>query len=214
MVAALASNGCDAVTGRFEPAAHLKRTWTTPMHRWWLGDSSAARARAGTREMIGGNMGFRRSVLERVRAFDPELGAGALGFGEDSLFGWQLAQAGFKIAYVPAARVTHEFDASRLRRAQWLDAARKRGQSEAYVRYHWEHAPIRVPRLKSLVYFAALQIRRLLQPPPDLESEGCPLWEMSYVMHMQMCRRYCIERQRRPNYPKWGLARSAQVVDP
>lgn len=207
MVSALRQDGCDGVTGRFVPADYLSRSWATPMHRWWLGDSDVAETSSGGRELIGGNMGFRRSVFAHVRAFDPELGAGALGFGEDTLFGWQMTHAGLGIGYAPGARVIHECDTQRLQRGQWLIAARKRGRSEAYFRYHWAHDDIRMPRLKWLFYLAKLHARRVLERPPSLDSEGCPLWEMSYVLHMEMCRHFCAERRRPRNYARFGTSK-------
>ena len=207
MVSALVTDECDAVTGPFTPARHLLRPWLTPMHKWWLADSDAATPRDGVRELIGGNMGFRRSVLERVRAFDPELGRGALGFADDTLFGWQLSRAGYRIKYLPTARVIHQFDVSRLKRARWLSDARQRGRTGAYLRYHWEHADVRFPRLTWLRYFVKLHVRRVLQRPPSLQSEGCPSWEMSYVLNIEMCRHFCRERQRPRNYSAHGLTK-------
>ena len=205
MGTALANSTSDAVTGYFAPAESLMRHWLTPVHKWWLGDSDSARTREGVRELIGGNMGFRRAVLERVPAFDSELGAGALGFAEEALFGWQLVEAGFRIQYVRAASVIHHLDESRLRRADWLDGARKRGRTEAYLSYHWEHADITFPRLKGLWYGTKLWIRRLLQPPPGLYEEGCQLWEMSYVHQMEKARHFRLEQKRPRHYSRRGL---------
>ena len=207
MVSALVTGECDAVTEPFTPARHLMRPWLTPMHKGWLADSDAATPRDGVRELIGGNMGIRRSVLERVRAFDPELGRGALGFADDTLFGWQLCRAGYRIAYLPAARVIHQFDVSRLLRTQWLSDARQRGRTGAYLCHHWEHADVRFPRLTWLRYFVTLHLRRVLQRPPPPQSEGCPLWEMSYVLNMEMCRHFSLERERPRNYSPRGLTK-------
>ncbi len=207
MMSSLVNGQCEAVTGHFTLAPHLTRTWMSPMHKWWLASSPDAQPHNGARELIGGNMGFRRSVLERVPAFDPELGPGALGFADDTLFGWQLSEAGFEIGYAPKARAIHQLDVSRLRRNHWLGDARKRGQTEAYIRYHWEHTEIRSPRLTRLLYFIKLHLRRGLQRPPRLESEGCPLWEISYVLNMAMCRQFCLERQRPRNYLQRGLTK-------
>ena len=210
VVSALRNDGCDAVTGQITLSPHLLRPWLTPMQRWWLASSQDAQLHEGSRELIGANMGFHRSVLERVPAFDPELGPGGLGLGEDTLLGWQLVEAGFKVGYAPKASVIHQLDASRLRRAHWLDDARKRGRTEAYLNYHWEHNDIRFPRLERLSYWVRLRLRRLLQRPPPLESEGCPLWEMSYVLQMEKCRQFCLERQRPRNYSRRGLVKRGQ----
>lgn len=205
LIAPLLCGNCDAVTGRITLAQNLMRPWLTPAHKLWLASSDVAELHEGSRELIGANMAFRRSILERVRAFDPELGPGALGLAEDTLFGWQLVEAGFKIGYAAEARVTHQPDASRLQRSTWLNEARKRGRSEAYLLYHWEHSDVRHPRLSQLYYFSKLQLRRLLQRPRPLESEGCPGWEMSYVLHMEKCKHFCLERRRPRNYARHGL---------
>ena len=210
IVSALRNDGCDAVTGQITLAPHLLRPWLTPMQRWWLASSHDAQLHEGSRELIGANMGFRRSVLDRVPAFDPELAPGGLGLGEDTLFGWQLVEAGFKIGYAPKAAAIHQLDASRLRRTYWLNDARKRGRTEAYLRYHWEHNDIRVPRLEWFSYWMRLRLRSLLQRPPPLESEGCPLWEMSYVLQMEKCRQFCLERRRPRNYSRRGLVKRGQ----
>jgi hypothetical protein len=150
---------------------------------------------------------FRRSLLERVGAFDPALGPGALGLGEDTLFGWQLVEAGFEIGHNAEARVMHQPETSRLTRGGWLHEARKHGRSEAYLRYHWEHADIRFPWLSELYYLFKLQVRRLFQRPRPVESEGCPLWEMSYVLSIEMCRQFRTERRRPRNYARHGLTK-------
>jgi GT2 family glycosyltransferase len=213
MVFPMVNGKCDAVTGQVTLAPHLIRPWMTPMHKVWLASSSDAELHEGKKELIGANMGFRRSVLERVPAFDPELGAGALGAAEETLFGWQLSQAGLRVECAPNARVVHHLDASRLQRNCWLDGARKRGRTQAYLAYHWEHRDLRTPRLEWLSYWTRLQLRRILQPPEPLECEGCPAWEMSYVLHMEKCRHFCLERRRPRNYSQRGLVKRSQKAD-
>ena len=181
MISALCKVNCHAATGEFVPAAHLLRDWMGPVHRLCMADSSVAKPRNGVQELFGGNMGFHRSVLDHVHGFDPELGAGALGFAEETLFGWQLAEAGFKVAYVEQAKIVHDFDPLRLLRHQWLSAAKKRGQTDAYVLHHWEHGIIRFAFLKWLYNMTKLYLRRIVQRPCRLDEEGCQLWEMSYV---------------------------------
>jgi GT2 family glycosyltransferase len=163
----------------------------------------------GPLEMVGANCAIRRAVLERVPQFDPELGPGALGLGEDTLFGHQLMKAGFKIGYAEKAVVVHWPDDSRLLRGEWLNAARQRGRSKAYLLYHWEHADIRFPRIKSLWFWLKLWLRRILQPPPKVYNEGCPPWELSYVQQLATCKSYCRERLRPRNYVRQGLVKVA-----
>src|SRR3984893_16079472 len=97
IVGHLQKGRCDAVTGHIILAPHLLRPWMTSMHKMWLALSLDAQSRDWSREMIGANMGFRRSVLERVNKFDPEFGPGpeGLGFCDGTVCGWHLVQAGF-----------------------------------------------------------------------------------------------------------------------
>jgi glycosyltransferase involved in cell wall biosynthesis len=205
IVSALLNDKCDAVTGQISLAPELLRPWMTPIHRWWLASSHDAQMHEGVRELIGANMGFRRSVLERVPAFDPELGPGARGLAEDTLFGWQLAEAGYRVEYAPKAAVVHRLDVSRLRRFHWIEDARKRGRTEAYLVHHWEHLDIKNPRMAWLLLWIKLWVRRILQPPPKLQEEGCPRWEMSYIWRMEVCKQFCLDRQHPRNYSKRGL---------
>lgn len=205
MVSTFAQLGCDAAVGKITLAPHLERPWMNRRHLWWLASPDAQPA--ATPELIGANMGFRRSVLQRVPGYDPELGPGALGLGEEALFGGQLVEAGFKIGYAERAAVVHAPDASRLKRSDWLDLARKHGRQEAYIDYHWNHIGIAAPRLKWVWNLLKLGTRRLLQPPPALNAEGCPDWEMCYARDVEKLRHYCVERRRPRNYARRGLVK-------
>ncbi len=207
IVGALLNGKCDVVTGQITLAPEVLRPWMTPMHRWWLASSPDAQLHEGGRELIGANMGFRRRVLERVPAFDPELGPGARGLGEDSLFGWQLVEAGYKIEYVPKAAVIHHLDASRLRRCYWIEDARKRGRADAYLIHHWEHEDIKNPRLSRLLLWMKLWVKRILRPPPKLQAEGCPRWELGYIWRMELCKQFCLDRKHPRNYSRRGLVK-------
>ncbi|MGA3179076.1 MAG: glycosyltransferase family 2 protein [Verrucomicrobiota bacterium] len=202
MTEPLRKGDLDGVVGRIELAADLLRPWMTSMHKYWL--AAPEPAVVGRLELIGASMAFHRRVLDRVPLFDPELGPGALGFGDDGLFSWQLEEAGFRIGYAPEALVTHHPDASRLSRASWLSAARARGRSEAYQLYHWLHGDIKCARLRRWCLGAKLAARRRVT---GMASEGAPLWELSYVLHMEKCRQFQIECGRPRNYAKRGLRR-------
>jgi glycosyltransferase involved in cell wall biosynthesis len=92
--------------------------------------------------LVGANMAFSRCVLKQVSSFDVHLGPGALGFGDESLFGMQLREAGYKIAVVHDVEVEHHFDEIRLRPQAVIETARKMGRSRAYMAYHWEHSDL------------------------------------------------------------------------
>ena len=42
---------------------------------------------------------------------------------------------------------------------------------------------------------------------PALEAEGCPLWEMSYLLSIEMCKQFRLERRRPRNYARHGLTK-------
>ena len=114
-------------------------------------------------------------------------------------------EAGFKLEYAANVIVVHQPDESRLRRSVWLQAARQRGQSKAYLLHHWEHVEIKGALLKRLWFALKLSMRRLLQPPAPLESEGLLPWERSYVHDLAFYKQYCVEQRRLRKYAKRGL---------
>jgi hypothetical protein len=150
-------------------------------------------------------MGLHRSVFQCIPGFDTELGPGISGFGEETLLTWQMEKAGLRLKWVPAAVVVHHPDVSRLSRAQWLNGSRKRGASMAYILHHWQHDQIKRPLVRYYYLSAKLLIRRMLQPPPKPNEEGCPPWEMSYAAEIEMCRQFIKERRRPRNYAWYGL---------
>jgi GT2 family glycosyltransferase len=85
-------NGYDAIEGSIEP-------WPEPTRRALNVQPSN---QTGGRFM-GGNMVFRRSLLERLNGFDPSLEQ----FLEDSDLALRALDTGATIAYVPELRVTH-----------------------------------------------------------------------------------------------------------
>ncbi len=95
--------------------------------------------------MVGANMAFHRRVLDRIPGFDIELGAGALGFYDETLFSFQLLSAGYKLIGAFDDPVEHHFDLARLTRDSLMDTARKMGRSHAFLLYHWEHQRLRQP---------------------------------------------------------------------
>jgi GT2 family glycosyltransferase len=80
------------------------------------------------RGVLGANMAFRASALERVGLFDERLGPGAAGHEEETEMSARLARAGFRIGYAPRALVYHDVDPARADRARFLRIARERGR--------------------------------------------------------------------------------------
>jgi cellulose synthase/poly-beta-1,6-N-acetylglucosamine synthase-like glycosyltransferase len=204
MLAAFAQSDCDAIVGTIELAENLRRPWLEKRYRALLGVLDFA---TGPVELVGANAGIRRSVLQQVPRFDPELGPGALGLGEDTLFTWQLQQAGFKVKYAADVRVIHQPGETRLLHRAWLEAARRVGRTQAYLRYHWQQENISAPLAHYLWLKFKLWLRRILQPPPSPNAEGCPPWELSYTSQLEMYRQFFEEAQRPRNYAFHGLAK-------
>lgn len=207
----LLKGNCDAAVATVKLAEHLERPWLEPVHKAWLAVPGASGD--AELELTGASMGFHRSVLKRVPAFDPELGGGAIGFGEDTLFSWQICEAGCRLRRVPDALAVHHPDPSRLLRSQWLAAAGQRGLSAAYLLHHWQHGELRSPLLCACYFAAKLRLRRILQPPVLMEAEGCAPWEMSYVLTIYKCRQFLKERRRPRNYSRRGLVRLETRLD-
>jgi len=203
---------CDGAVGRIELAKEVCRPWMTESHKGGVAFFDGPGHRP--LQFIGANMGVHRSVFERIPSFDPEIGAGALGFFEDTLFSWQLAEAGLRLRYIPEASVIHYPDPKRLLRRHCLSAGRMYGASKAYVIYHWRHEKVSFPWLRYCYYGLKLRLRRLLEPPPPLDAEGISPWEMTYVAEMENRRQFLIERRRPRNYSKRGLRKLAPQARP
>lgn len=134
------AGAADAVQGGVRPAPHLERPWFKGALRTWLAAvEDPVHPPAG---IVGANFALRRAAVVLTRGFDPRLGAGASGFFEDTVFGWQLLRAGGKVAYHPAVAVEHHFDPDRLTLKSYVRAAHKMARSHALVIHDgYDHAP-------------------------------------------------------------------------
>lgn len=195
----------DAVAGGVRIAPSLMRPWMTPMHRSWLASSEWLDSDS-PQNMVGANMAFSKKVLQRVPSFDVELGAGALGSGEESLFGSQLIAADYRIAGRLDLCMEHHFQASRLKRESWLGAAAVLGRSHAYRGHHWEHWGLRFGKARFLVAsckLAAWRLRNSLK----IQAEGCAVDELNLV-YQQALIQYHVEIHMSPRkYERQGLVK-------
>jgi GT2 family glycosyltransferase len=203
MARPLLKRECDVTVGPLKLAEELRKPWMT--ENVWVGISAYHGPPNESLQLVGANMGFHRSVFERVPAFDPEIGAGALGFFEDTLFGWQLAEAGFRLRFVPEASVIHYQNTSRFIYRYCLSERAKYGASQAYVLHHWQHQTLKAPWWRFYYMMLKLSVRRFVQTPPPPDSQGMPPWEASYLAEIAMHRQFLIERRRPRNYGKQGL---------
>lgn len=200
----------DGVSGKIRLAPHLERDWMTRTHYDRLADTRFMPEDFGT--MIGANMAFSRRVLEKVPAFDPELGPGALGFEDDTLFSLQMRAAGFRIVALPSAIVEHHIEPLRLRRKAWLRHGEANGRALAYIRYHWEQEPVKFPRLKMLGWQIALGCFRVLYRPVGPDEEGCDRREIRMIQNKSFLDQYLKERKKKPKYTKRGLIKLDEDV--
>jgi glucosyl-dolichyl phosphate glucuronosyltransferase len=206
MTEAMLSGQAEAVSGAVRLAPHIERPWMTGCHKSWLANSNPNWV-PGQKTMTGANMGFSRAVLKRVPAFDPELGPGALGFSDDTLFSLQLVEAGFRIQSMAAIEIEHQPEKDRLLRRHWLLAASRRGATKAYVTYHWLHDQVRRPRLKRLRAVFRLWVWRTRNRAPDLDQEGCAEPELWLVRSCCFWRGISRELRVPRNYSKRGLVK-------
>jgi glycosyltransferase involved in cell wall biosynthesis len=202
----LASGQAHAVAGGVKIAPHLERPWMGWMHKAWLASTDSLDANE-PEYMVGANMAFSREVLAKVPAFDTELGPGASGFHDESLFSFQLKRAGYRIVSAFGVTIEHHFDESRLLRASFLDIAQKMGRSSAYRAHHWEHTDVRHPRLELILAQLRLAKWRWQRRREYSEAEGMPEWEMVLLKEVHFYRQYLVERRRPRNYDKKGLVK-------
>lgn len=205
MAIPLKEGGAAAVVGRIILSEELRRPWMTPMHEMWL--AAVAEPADEAPILIGACMGVHRTVFERIGAFDEELGPGATGFGEETLLWHQMKEAGMRILPVRDTHVIHHPDVSRLERSSWLAAARRYGLTDAYVKHHWDHQRPAFPVMQILILRLKLFVRRRLVARHQNGDEGCPAWEMSYLVRLESLWQWKNERKRPRNYERRGLLR-------
>jgi len=204
--APIAQGTADAVAGAINLASHLRRDWMEDFHREFLASTEPLDPR-GIETMTSANCAFSRQVLDKVPAFDPELGPGALGFCDDVLFSLQLISAGFRLIAVFDHPVIHHVEPSRLSRRSFVQRAEAEGHSRAYMAHHWEHQEIRFPFLRMCAAFVRLHVRRLVQGASWPHEEGIAEWEFLSVRRLAFRHQYLRERRRVRQYAKRGLVK-------
>lgn len=205
MSAPILTGKADALAGGVAIAPHLQRPWLRSLHREWLASTEYI-DRDAPQAMVGANMAFSKSVLAKVPGFDTELGPGALGFADDTLFCWQLQKAGYHIGSALDTVVEHHFDPARLSRASFLFTAAKLGRSLAYLAHHWEHEAVEnvwQDILSIRVRSVFQRLKRWNVSPPD----GIEEWELYQALKLHINQQYLIERKRPRNYDLHGLVK-------
>jgi hypothetical protein len=167
--------------------------------------------------VFGASMALSRRVLDKVPGFEPELGAGRLGSGEETLFAWQALQAGYRITAAFDVTVEHHPDPSRLSREAYLGAALKRGRAHTYLRYHWFHEPpshwrhrlLPSVRMTFLLRKLRLAAWRMQHRAEMLREEGIHEEEFNLIERAERVRHYFVESKRPRRYERFGTRRLA-----
>jgi glycosyltransferase involved in cell wall biosynthesis len=135
LLAPLRAGQAEAVVGEVRLAPHLTHSWMEPIHRAMLAE---VRPNDERHELVGANMAVSRECFDWVAGFDPALGPGALGLGEEILLEHQIRARGGRIQFAEGAMVEHHFDPRRLERSAWIRHAEASGRANAYIFYHWD----------------------------------------------------------------------------
>ena len=188
-------------------AAELERPWMKGELRGWIACTDGLIDPERPGRLVGANMAVSRRVMEKVPAFDVELGPGALGYFDDTLFGNQLMGAGYRIRGALDVAVVHYPDVDRLDRPRLAAMARRLGRSSAYQLHHWEHGRVRARWAKLVVFGAVTWLYRLASVlwPPCLGRWLFSEFRWAYI------RQFMIEVQRPRNYEKRGLVKRGLV---
>ncbi len=198
-------DGGHASVGLIRVPNSLRTPWMTEYHLSTLGHNDSLRDGRGN--VIGGAMAAHRRVFNIINGFDPELGPGGLGFGEDTLFSQQMKVAKMKVAFAMKAVADHCFDAGRLSREAFLNRAVASGRSIAYIRYHWEHNE------KPREYYESYLQRVLPLVEADAKltatNPEAPASENDISRHALLgeCHQMLIEMNRPRNFRKRGFAK-------
>ncbi len=130
--------------------------------------------------LIGANMAISRRAYEQVGAFDDELGPGALGFGDETLLGWQLIGSGSRHLVALDVSVEHHFEVTRITRSWLLQSADRKGRSLGYIDFHWRHEDPERSRLQLAVLGAKDAVRTLVTPAAWPGRPAVPDWKYAY----------------------------------
>jgi glycosyltransferase involved in cell wall biosynthesis len=200
--------GADAVAGGVEFPADIDHALTqsalSSCRSWFAATEELDPVRPAT--MVGANMAFHRRVLDRVPGYDVELGAGALGSGEETLFSKQLLEADFKLTGAIDVAVEHHFDLTRLTKENVIESARNMGRAHAFIFYHWEHQRTRFA-------FARLVLARIrrcgaqyFQRPGGNTDKPVPFKNVLQIEEENaFYREYTVQSRRRHKYALRGL---------
>jgi len=201
----IVSGEVDAMQSGIKMAPHLRKPWLTRALAGILLDWTPDRVESPT--LVGANMAFAKQVRERVPFFDPDLGPGARGYYDDTLFGMQLVEAGYKIGFTPDAVVEHHFDESRLQHLSFLVGATAIGRSSAYVMHHWHHQTLPKLWLRLFYNLMKLGFAKFVRFFASRDSAPISLLEREMTYRFALCRELIRFRGEPRHYVRHGLVR-------
>jgi glycosyltransferase involved in cell wall biosynthesis len=188
MARPILNGDADAVQGGVQPAPHLERDWLRGIYRGMVAIVEPPESGA-PESLTGANMAFARRVLDRVRGFQIELGPGASGLGDDTLWGMQLRQAGFRLSYAIGSPVEHHFDESRLSKEYCFEWIRRSGECRALMSTKWLHDTPKHPRAIWAWNTVKYTLRRLV----DWRQNPVPPQWCMYYQHRIAYAAKCVE---------------------
>lgn len=197
-------NRADAIAGGVEIPGHLRIRIGS--NAGWFASTEGISAAKPDR-MVGANMAFGAHVLERVPFFDEELGAGQYGFFEDTLFSWQLLEAGFSIVSRFDAAVEHYFEESRTLHERMLLTADRMARSQAYVEYHWKHSEMSNAKL----FFAHSQLWARRIRHMWFTGERGLVWELCTKFNTSFKEQFLLEEAYPHKYELRALIKSNRL---
>lgn len=191
----------DAVAGGVELAEERQEKWMTARHRELLASTERIDSDQPDR-VVGANMAIARWVFDRIPGFDPMLGAGQLGSGEETLLSWQIREAGLEIGAQFDVVVEHHPHSSRLSREGFCQAARKRGYSQAHINYHWRHHTDWrcVTLLAGLAYWGMKLGWWRLCNLRRIQKKGMAIEEVEILKRLYRVRQHLTQWNRNPKY--------------
>ncbi len=211
MCAPILQSKADAVAGGLKLGLQVNALGLGAAQRSWLATTEYCQ-RAHDPPLIGANMAIARRVLDTVPWFDPEVGPGAIGHAEDTLFWLQVRAAGFRIVARYDVVAEHNPDPARTSRRALSQLAVKHGEFAAYVDYHWNGISRRHPYLALGRAAALLWHARLAHLPRWKTAQTLAGWEMELLEQYHFRRRLLVEQRRPANYAPCGLIKQRGVL--
>jgi hypothetical protein len=198
------SGQSEIVQGGIRWAPHLLTYCRNPRHAYLPRMITSTRHKS-TEEMrqalIGANMAMASQMLPKKEPFDPELGPGALGLGEETLLGWQLTQQGCRCTLALDVEVEHHFDAGRLSREGLIGLARSKGRSMGHLQHHWLRNNESNLNLRRAIMVAKNVARTAVTPTAWPAAMLLPEWKFSYEADLARLGQLIAEQVRTPKYP-------------